>query len=114
MSQAIFEALSSIHRRRILAYLAEASMTASEIAGRFEMSKPAISKHLSLLEAAGLVQSEKKGQYVHYSLVRDGLVNSMYDFLSDFCPVSRQYKKESEAIARYNKSRVQGDEWDGK
>ena len=41
MSQAIFEALSSIHRRRILAYLAEASMTASEIAGRFEMSKPA-------------------------------------------------------------------------
>jgi ArsR family transcriptional regulator len=110
MSQVVFEALSSMVRRQILAYLSEADLTASEIAGRFEMSKPAISKHLALLSSAGLIASEKKGQYVHYSLVREGLVNSMYDFLTDFCPVSRKYKKESEAIARYNKAKESGDE----
>ena len=46
---AIFEALASTARRKILAYLAEAELTAGEIASRFEMTKPSISKHLSIL-----------------------------------------------------------------
>jgi len=52
----IFEALSSAPRRRILAYLSKTDMTAGEIAQRFSamMSQPAISKHLSMLENAGL------------------------------------------------------------
>ena len=41
-----FDALSSPVRRRILAYLSKTSLTSSEIADRFEMTKPAISKHL--------------------------------------------------------------------
>ena len=49
----IFEALASTPRRKMLAYVAEASLTAGEIAARFEMSKPAISKHLQILENAG-------------------------------------------------------------
>ena len=104
MCNKVFEALSSEVRRRILAYLSKTDLTASEIASRFDMSKPAISKHLSVLENAGLVQSEKKGQYVHYSLVRDNLVTNMYDFLADFCPVSKKYKRESEGIANYKKA----------
>jgi ArsR family transcriptional regulator len=40
----IFDALASTPRRKILAYLAEAELTAGEIAARFSMSKPAISK----------------------------------------------------------------------
>ena len=98
-----FEALSSPVRRRILAYLSKASLTSSEIAERFDMTKPAISKHLGVLENAGLVASEKKGQFVHYSLVRENLVGVMYDFLADFCPVSRVFKKESVAIAARRK-----------
>jgi ArsR family transcriptional regulator len=94
-----FEALSSPIRRRILAYLSKASLTSSEIADRFEMSKPSISKHLGILENAGLVVSDKRGQFVHYSLVRENLVAVMYDFLADFCPVSRVFKKESVVIA---------------
>jgi DNA-binding transcriptional ArsR family regulator len=43
-------------------------MTAGEIAAHFEMSKPAISQHLSVLKHADLVYSLKKGQYVYYSL----------------------------------------------
>ena len=51
----VFEALASTPRRKILAYLSETDLTAGEIASRFEMSKPAISKHLQILEDAGLI-----------------------------------------------------------
>lgn len=94
----VFQALSSTVRRKILAYLSKTSLTAGEIADRFEMSKPALSKHLSILQNAGLITSEKEGQYVHYSLAKDHLVASMYDFLSDFCPVGKPLKKESAKI----------------
>ena len=51
----VFEALASTNRRKILAYLAHAELTAGEIASRFAMSKPAVSQHLSVLENAGLI-----------------------------------------------------------
>ena len=94
----VFEALASTPRRKILAYLAEVDLTAGEIAARFEMSKPAISKHLQILENAGLVASEKKGQFVHYSLARDNLVNTLNGFVQKVCPVSTPLKRESAAL----------------
>ena len=103
MNDKIFAALSSFTRRKILAYLSGTDLTSSEIASCFNISKPAISKHLSILENAGLVASLKEGQYVTYSLVRENLVTNMHDFLADFCPVSRKIKQESSAIERYKK-----------
>jgi ArsR family transcriptional regulator len=97
--QKVFEALSSVVRRKILAYLAHTDLTAGEIADRFEISKPAVSQHLSILESAGLVRSEKRGQYVHYSLVRDSLVNTLNDYVQEVCPVSKPLKNESAALA---------------
>ena len=94
----MFEALSSQIRRKILAYLAHADLTAGEIAARFDISKPAVSQHLTVLENAGLVTSEKKGQFVHYSLVRESLVNTLNDYVQEVCPVSRPLKAESAKI----------------
>ena len=54
----VFDALASTPRRRILAYLSEVELSAGEIASRFAMSQPAVSKHLQILENAGLVRSE--------------------------------------------------------
>lgn len=102
----IFEALSSNPRRRILNYLSGTDLTAGEIAERFEMSKPALSKHLKILESAGLVRSEKKGQYVYYSLVRESLVNNLYDFIANFCPEGLPLKRESKSVARNKKSKT--------
>ena len=78
----IFEALSSAPRRRILAYLSKTDMTAGEIAQRFAdvMSQPAISKHLSVLENAGLVWREKRGQNMHYGLKEDILTHALCRF----------------------------------
>ncbi|HEY6336607.1 MAG TPA: metalloregulator ArsR/SmtB family transcription factor [Alphaproteobacteria bacterium] len=99
----VFEALASTPRRKILAYLSEVELTAGDIASRFDMSKPAISKHLQVLENAGLVRGEKRGQFVWYSLVRENLVNTLNGFVQNVCPVSRPLKKES---ARMKRSRL--------
>jgi DNA-binding transcriptional ArsR family regulator len=96
----IFEALASAPRRQILAYLSEAELSTSELAERFSMSAPAISRHLSVLENAGLVSSERRGQFVLYKLVRDNLVNSLTGYALELCPVGRPLKRESRALAR--------------
>ncbi len=100
----IFEALASTPRRQILAYLSEAELSTTELAERFQMSAPAISRHLSVLENAGLVSSERRGQFVLYKLVRDSLVNSLTGYALELCPVGRPLKRESRAIARKRKA----------
>lgn len=96
----VFEALASTVRRRILAYLSATDLTAGEIAERFDISKPSISKHLSILENAGLIKSERRGQFIHYALVQDNLVNTVNGYLQEVCPVSRPLKKESARLAK--------------
>lgn len=98
--QKVFEALASIPRRKILAYLAHAELSAGEIASRFNISKPAVSQHLAVLENAGLVASEKRGQYVYYRLVPDNLANTLNGYVQEVCPVSRPLKAESAKIAK--------------
>lgn len=104
-TEKIFEALSSPVRRKILAYLSATSMTAGEIAERFDITKPSLSKHLSILENANLVTSERKGQFIHYSLVRDSLVNTLNGFVNEVCPVGRPLKLESRKIAKDKKEK---------
>ena len=85
-----FKALASEPRRRILNHLAGGPMTVGEIAEQFSMAMPSISKHLSVLKEAGLVNEQKRGQFVLYSLAGDNLANSLYSFLTPFCPHARQ------------------------
>ena len=59
----IFGALANSTRRAILARLARGEATVNELAEPFEMSLPAISKHIRVLERAGLIQQGQKAQY---------------------------------------------------
>lgn len=94
----IFEALASSVRREILAYLSAQELTAGDIAGRFDMSAPAVSRHLTVLEVAGLVSSERRGQYVYYQLKRDNLVNTLTGFAFEICPKGGPLKRESRRL----------------
>ncbi len=100
----VFEALASTPRRKILAYLSEVDLTAGEIAARFDMSKPAVSKHLQILENAGLIRGDKRGQFIHYALVRENLANTLNAFVQKVCPVSRPLKAESAKLKRSRKA----------
>ena len=96
----VFEALSSTARRKILAYLSSGELSAGQIAERFDMSAPAISRHLSLLEAAGLVASERRGQFVVYRLNGDNLVNTLTGYAFEVCPTAGPLKRESRKMAK--------------
>ncbi|MCU7745605.1 autorepressor SdpR family transcription factor [Priestia megaterium] len=63
-----FKALADPTRRKILELLKERDLTAGEISEYFNMTKPSISNHLKILKQADLVQDEKRGQFVIYSL----------------------------------------------
>jgi len=91
----IFEALASAPRRQILAYLSEQELPAGDIAARFEMSAPAVSRHLAVLENAGLIHGERRGQYVVYRLVPDNLVNTLSQFAFEICPIGGPIKREA-------------------
>jgi ArsR family transcriptional regulator len=64
----LFRALDDPTRRRILELLRERELSVGEIGKHFVMSLPSISYHLDLLRQADLVVSEKRGQFVHYTL----------------------------------------------
>ncbi|MFJ5622562.1 autorepressor SdpR family transcription factor [Peribacillus loiseleuriae] len=79
-----FKALSDPTRRKILDLLKNRDLTAGEISDHFNMTKPSISQHLKLLKNADLVEDEKKGQYVVYSLnttVFQELISWALDFI---------------------------------
>src|SRR5215470_266644 len=93
----VFKALASEPRRRILNHLAGGPMTVGEVAEKFEMELPSISKHLSVLREAGLVRAQKHGQHILYSLASDHIANTLYSFLSPFCPEARRITRARRA-----------------
>lgn len=79
----VFKSLSDPTRRKILQLLRERDMTAGEIADYFDISKPSISHHLSMLKNSKLIQSERNGQTLIYSLnmtVFQDVIKWFYDF----------------------------------
>lgn len=63
-----FRALADPTRRAILDLLRGGSRTSGEIAEQFGSSWPTISRHLSVLKDAGLINAEKEGQFMRYEL----------------------------------------------
>jgi DNA-binding transcriptional ArsR family regulator len=64
----LIKALNDETRRQIVDLLKKEDMNAGEIAAHFNISKPSISHHLDILKQADLITSEKKWQFVEYSL----------------------------------------------
>ncbi len=96
----VFQALASTPRRKILAYLHGGELTAGEIGARFDFSKPALSGHLRILEEAGLVERQKRGQFVYFRLVPERLTNTLMAWASELCPVSGPLKREGQGRPR--------------
>ncbi|MFV0385273.1 ArsR/SmtB family transcription factor [Paracoccus sp. (in: a-proteobacteria)] len=69
----IFSALSDPTRRQVLAMLLEDDMAVSDVAAPFDVSLAAISKHLAVLAAAGLIRQERRGRITWCMLDPDGM-----------------------------------------
>lgn len=64
----VFKALADPTRREILRLLGRGEMTAGDLAERFDITKPSMSHHFSVLKEADLIKSRREGQQIWYSL----------------------------------------------
>jgi DNA-binding transcriptional ArsR family regulator len=80
-----FKALADPTRREILRLLRQGEMTAGDLAEKFDMSKPSMSHHFSVLKQADLVSARREGQQIYYSLnttVAEDLLAIIWDLFS--------------------------------
>lgn len=78
----VWKALADPTRRKILSLLKDKDMNAGEIANEFNMTKPSISNHLNILKQADLVDAEKVGQNLNYSL-KTSVLQDVLKLISD-------------------------------
>jgi DNA-binding transcriptional ArsR family regulator len=93
----VFGALANATRRAILKILSSTEQSVLELVDQFDMSQPAISKHLKILERAGLIQKRKEGRYRFCELQPEAL-----DAASEWVTNCRVHWEESfAALDRY-------------
>jgi ArsR family transcriptional regulator len=79
---AVFKALADPTRREVLRLLAHGERTAGELAEHFDMTRPSMSHHFSVLKEAELIRSRRDGQQIFYSLdttVMEDVMTRMWD-----------------------------------
>ncbi len=94
----VLKALGDPHRQNILKLLASQEMGACEIIKAIGLSQPAIAHHLKILKQAGLINSDKEGKIVFYTLDKEGLkgfLEQVNDFLEDLTCFSCSRPKPS-------------------
>lgn len=84
----VWKALADPTRRKILSLLKDKDMNAGEIANEFNMTKPSISNHLNILKQADLVDAEKVGQNVNYSL-KTSVLQDVLKLISDLSSIGK-------------------------
>jgi DNA-binding transcriptional ArsR family regulator len=79
----VFQAISDPVRREIILLLTKENLTLNGVAENFDISRPAISKHIHILEECGLVTINQQGRE-RYCKVNPEPLNEVYDWLSYF------------------------------
>lgn len=80
----VFKALSDPTRRAVLQHLQQGPMGAGELSDLFDVSKPTMSAHFSVLVAAGLIEPEKHGRTITYRLRLSVLEDALLGFAQAF------------------------------
>lgn len=81
--EATLKAIAAPRRRRILSLVRDDELSAGEIAAHFDVTRPAVSQHLSVLREAGLVSERRDGTKRLYRARPDGLVE-LRSYLEEF------------------------------
>ena len=89
----VFRALADPTRRQILQDLKRGELAAGAITARFDISAPAISRHLAILKSADLVSERRDGNRIYYRLEADQLAAHLGDFLSQVCPTQFRQRR---------------------
>lgn len=79
----VFQVIADPSRRQILQLLTKDSLTINSIADNFDMSRPAISRHIKVLDNAGFISIQDIGRERYCILRQDGF-NQLQDWIDDF------------------------------
>ena len=99
----LFSALSDATRRAMLARLAQGDATVAELAAPFGMAQPTISKHLRVLEEAGLIRTARDAQRRPRSLVVGGPLEDVEAWLA---PFREQWERRFDRLESFLGSRA--------
>ncbi len=101
----IIKAISDDNRARIVMALKEGELCVCQITELLELAPSTVSKHLSVLKQAELVESRKDGRWIHYRLNSEGegLVRSALDWIELNLKNSNQVKTDKEKLKSIQK-----------
>lgn len=80
----VYKALADPTRRRVLELLRERDMSAGELADHFDSTRPTLSRHFSVLREADLIQGERQGASIIYSLNVSVLEEALLEMMNTF------------------------------
>ena len=103
--EAALKAIAAPHRRQILSLVRDDELSAGEIAAHFDVTRPAVSQHLTVLKEAGLVDERRNGTRRLYRARPEGLT-PIREFLEEFWDDRLgALKREAEAEERKKNGR---------
>jgi DNA-binding transcriptional ArsR family regulator len=79
----VFQVIADPSRRQMMQLLSKESMTINALAENFDMSRPAVSKHIKIMYIAGFISIKDIGRERHCTLKQDGF-NKLQDFINYF------------------------------
>ena len=94
MKDDFFQALANPYRREIIKLLKWKNLSAGEIADKFDISQPSISRHLDILKRAEIITAERKANQIIYSL-NLSFIEEMYVGITDLFPKKKKAIKGS-------------------
>lgn len=103
--EAAVRAIAEPHRRRILELVASHELSAGDIADQFEITRPAVSQHLTVLRRAGLLSERRDGTRRLYSVRREGF-NALREFVEAFWDEGLGRLKEAAELEERRKRRA--------
>lgn len=110
MRRDVFQAIADPVRREIIGMLANKSMKLNSIAENFEISRPAISKHIKILSECGIVFVKQQGRERHCSIQVENL-KEVADWLEPFKQLWEQRLDSFEAFLHRLQNKPDQDDW---
>src|SRR6202012_2470995 len=98
----VFRVIADPSRRQMLLLLSKESLTINSLAENFDMSRPAVSKHIKILDTAGFISIEDIGRERHCTLKQDGF-NALHEWLRYFDQFWTSKLKNLENLLNNNK-----------
>ena len=102
----IFKALGSANRVRILAALSSRPACVCELAHALSLNQPNLSRHLRVLENAGLVVSCRAGGWTDYRLLENAGTTPIIELIRELAPADETLKRDVKALQKADRVRI--------